>query len=292
MPRARKKAESGRKIKIQKQEEEEKLRLTLEAEMSLPGCMSLPPPEPAKMLSWVEPWREECSLAVIDSQREPMMQRIAAKPENELPSQLETPSRPCQTTRTPGRPAATATSPGTLPPTPRTCVPSPPPETTRMTAKPQSARAGKLPWAPAWQDTMPAASPPTPGTASLPGKQPFTATTTMPEQAGAVAKMREKMPGKSSSLGVEKPGIPFQQAKTAFANLIAKFESEPSPIKMPKAPKFLSQCAQQPVRLPIARPSLHEQLPSPQASTSASQQQNERENLDSLLAAQNCPEEK
>ena len=57
----------------------------------------------------------------------------------------------------------------------------------KMTAKTQSARAGRLPWAPAWQDTMPAATPPTPGTASLPGKQPFTATTTMPDQAGAVA---------------------------------------------------------------------------------------------------------
>ena len=106
MPRARKTAESGRKNKIQKQEEEEMLRLTIEVEMSLPGCMSLPQPEPAKMLSWVEPWREECSLVVTDSRN--------AKPENELLGQMVTPTRPCQSTRTPSRPSATATSPMTL----------------------------------------------------------------------------------------------------------------------------------------------------------------------------------
>ena len=148
-----------------------------------------------------------------------------------------------------------------------------------------------MPWAPAWQDTLPAAMPAPPGTVSLPGKQPVTATNTISEQSGAVAKMRERRSRMSTSLGVEKPENPIQQAKNVFANLIAKFEVEPSPIKMPKAPKFLSQCAQQPVRLPIAIPSYHEQLPSPHTSTTASHHQNERQNLDSLFAAQNCPAE-
>ena len=59
---ARKKAESRRKI--EKQEEKEMLRLTLQDEKLLPGSTTLPPPEPAKMQSWVEPWRDECSQAV------------------------------------------------------------------------------------------------------------------------------------------------------------------------------------------------------------------------------------
>ena len=82
------------------------LRLTLEAEMTSPGSMSLPPPEPAKMISWVEPWREDCNLVVSDSRN--------AKPRNELLGQMTTRTRPCEQTRTPARPAATAPSPMTL----------------------------------------------------------------------------------------------------------------------------------------------------------------------------------
>ena len=96
---------------------------------------------------------------------------------------------------------------------------------------------------------------------SLNAKQPLTATNTMPDLSGAVAKMRERMARMSSSLGEEKPKKNIQQAKNVFANLITKFTVQPSPIKMPKATKFLSQYAQQPVRLPKAIPSYHAQLP-------------------------------
>ena len=130
------------------------LRLTLEAEMPPSGCMSLPPPEPAKMLSWMEPWREDCSLVVTDSRN--------AKPENELLGQMTKPTRPCAPTRTPSRPAATAPSPMTLLPgrtspsqlvTPAgqgkppaasarpTAMPPPSTDTIQMTAKAQPGRA-------------------------------------------------------------------------------------------------------------------------------------------------------
>ena len=238
---------------------------------------------------------------------------------------MTTPTRPCELTRTPARPAATSTLPMTLLPG-RTspsqlaalatqgkspAASASPCEATRTPSRP--AATSPLPRTllpgrtspsqvvtPARQGKPPAASarptavlpPPSPENIQKTGtvpRQQLTATiaaTAMPEIQGAVAKMRERMAQMSSSFGEESKGTKTQKEKNAFANLIAKFEVEPSPLKQPKPQNFLSQCAQQPVRLPIAISSYHEQtVPSPHAST-ASHSQNEREIQDSLLAAQ------
>ena len=72
----------------------------------------------------------------------------------------------------------------------------------------------------------------------------------------------------TSSLNGEKPGKPVQKAKPTFAELRAKFESEASPLKVPNAPEFLSKCAQQSARLPLASQTLYEKQQSPHASDS------------------------
>ena len=118
----------------------------------------------------------------------------------------------------------------------------------------------------------------------MPGKQQLTATTaatTMPELQGAVARMRERMAKMSFSFGEERKETNTHQGKNAFANLIAKFEVEPSSFKLPKDQNFLSQRAQQPVRLSIAIPSYHEQSASSPHASTASHHQNEREISDS-----------
>ena len=62
----------------------------------------------------------------------------------------------------------------------------------------------------------------------------------------------------TSSLNGEKPGKPVQKAKPTSAELRVKVESEASPLKVPNAPEFLSKCAQQSARLPLASQTLYE----------------------------------